>query len=67
MIRWLFGVAPKIGSRWVYSEGRKDPFAVKPIVVVEAVKDGYVKHRGSWHNSSSIRMFRFIYRELKNG
>lgn len=68
MIKWLFGVAPEVGSTWKLHE--RDPFRTAIFVKVLDVKQGYVEYlavgEGFVHEnlSASVRQFRELYKEL---
>lgn len=66
MFKWLFAVPPAVGSRWYIS--MFGPFHGN-IVVVKAVTSGYVEYEYEgehWSQSTSIRAFRYTYREILN-
>ena len=72
MWKWLIAKAPKVGSTWDLVGNIHDPFKKDSLnwMVIKDVKAGYVKYaRPFWNErsflSSSIRDFRFIYREVK--
>lgn len=62
MLKWLWGVPPRIGSLWLV----RGP-GVRVFVSVESVAHGLVTYRmpdGSlWHDS--VRDFRLCYREVR--
>ena len=70
MIKWLFGVAPKVGSVWKLHD--LDPFGKDIRVKVLAVKRGWVQYTNDFENeyansppiSTTVRVFRDLYREL---
>lgn len=75
MLKWLFGVAPEIGSVWELSRDFENPFSNTGIrVEVVDVKGRYVQYNWLWNTSKnpdyftskSIRDFRLIYREVKD-
>lgn len=63
LYRFLFGIAPAIGSVWRLRGS--DPFQTWTVTVID-VKDGWEQHRfGSGGLSSlSNRSFHFCYREV---
>ena len=67
MIKWLFGVAPKVGSIWRLNN--RDPFKQAFLVKVLDVKRGWVKYvpveAGFVYEdlSATVRVFRDLYRE----
>lgn len=66
MFKWLFAVAPEIGSRWHVPS--KNPFDIKNSVTISEVKKGFVRYRLEGTQvflSKSIRDFRGLYREIK--
>lgn len=67
MIKWLFCVAPKVGSRWKLRGG--NPFE-SYIVVVDMVKGSWIRYHFEKYSSGarqerSIYAFRALYREVK--
>ena len=70
MIKWLFRIAPKVGSKWVYDTHQRDPFYKEIDALVITTKDGWVQfsrptyHQPSFLSSYSVRMFRELFREV---
>lgn len=66
MIKWLFNVAPEVGSTWRLSG------CAETQVVIVAVSGNLVIYRWLWdtkisyRNCKTIRDFRFIYRLVKS-
>lgn len=74
MFKWLLKTPPAIGSKWAHPNDVDNPFRTLEVVVTD-VRDGYVqyafgyagKDAYSGTHSCSVRDFRIMYRELKNG
>lgn len=67
MIKWLFAVAPEVGSIWRLND--RDPFSKDVFLVkVLEVKRGWVQYTTDPENSppisTTVRVFRDLYREL---
>lgn len=71
MLKWILGTPPKIGSEWNFFDASNDPWRKVPDVIIEDVKDGWVRYRwgwakpGTWLNTKTIRSFRLVYSEVK--
>ena len=68
MIKWLFGVPPKVGSIWKLRD--RNPFERSFFVKVLEVKPGWVKYTTDPEDrynsppiSTTVRVFRDLYRE----
>ena len=70
MIKWLFRVAPEVGSVWKLND--RDPFTKAAFLVkVLEVKRGWVQYTTDPEDrynsppiSTTVRVFRDLYREL---